>query len=169
VVSPYARSDPTRTESQSFRGGYAILEGGVPATSDGTVGAGCQAQPKGDPLIVVGDREGPKISCWMLGALRSSTWTRSPLRRGKDRHEEGNSETGVLEISAIGLDCIGLSPNYGESVHTASTSCTSKESIRRCRSKTSLAPVRDFITGCWPTVWCATYRTELTALNDDLQ
>jgi hypothetical protein len=23
--------------------------------------------------------------------------------------------------------------------------------------------VRDFITGCWPTVWCATCWTELTA------
>ena len=46
---------------------------------------------------------------------------------------------------------------------------TSTESIRRCRSKTLPGPVRDFITGCWPTVWCATCWTELTALSDDLR
>ena len=34
-LSLYARSDPARTERSSFRGGYAILEGGVPAMSGG--------------------------------------------------------------------------------------------------------------------------------------
>jgi hypothetical protein len=46
------------------------------------------------------------------------------------------------EASAIGLGCIGLSPYYGDPVDTASTSCTSKESIRRCRSKTLPGPAR---------------------------
>jgi hypothetical protein len=35
VVSPYARCDPTRTGRPSCRDGYAILEGGVGATSAG--------------------------------------------------------------------------------------------------------------------------------------
>jgi hypothetical protein len=29
--------------------------------------------------------------------------------------------------------------------------------------------VRDFITGCWPRVWCADCWTELTAFSDDLR
>jgi hypothetical protein len=44
VVSPYARSDPTRAERTSWCPGYAILEGGVPLRQAGTFGAG----PSGD-------------------------------------------------------------------------------------------------------------------------
>ena len=81
VVSPYARSDPTRAERTS----------------------------------------------WCPG-MRSSKAAYRYVRRGP-------SGPG---LRAMGLGCIGLSPAYGDPVDTASTSCTSTESIRRCRSKTLL-------------------------------
>jgi hypothetical protein len=73
-------------------------------------------------------------------------------------------QLGALEVSAIGLGCMGLSTNYGEPVDTdhgmqligtahssrccnacrptASTCSTSTASTPRCRSRTSPAPSR---------------------------
>ena len=131
VVSPYARCDPARTGRPSCRDGHTILEGGVRATSGGDlrgpgVNGSRNVSPRSLSSLKTSDvGTAPKISCWMIGALRSSTSCRqnrrrpgrmsstdattprttvntvsssgnetsqrTPLRRGKDKHEEGNS------------------------------------------------------------------------------
>ena len=71
--SPYARSDSTRTRTPILpRDGYAIPGGGVPATSGGAFMAGINGMPKRVPFSsskTSNVATGPKISCWMIGAL----------------------------------------------------------------------------------------------------
>jgi len=77
VGSPYARSDLTRTGRPSCRDGYAILGGGVPLRQAEDLWDGVSTAAEMPPSFSSSKTSNvatvPKISCWMIGASKSST------------------------------------------------------------------------------------------------
>jgi hypothetical protein len=90
-----------------------------------------------------------------------------PLCGGeKDKHEEGNSEQVPWRFRRSGSAALASAPTVGPSRHRIDFLYEQRFDPEVPIEDVGGA-VRDFISGCWPTVWCATCWTELTALSHD--
>ena len=130
---------PNRTPILPRRGTRSS-KAAYPLRQAGTFAAQCQQQPKSDPLAA---------KCQRLAGLQ-------PLsRRRASVDPEADALTAQARPAMLGNVIVlmkALRPSRGPS-RRIPTRMYVAESIQAWNAA---GAVRDFITGCWPRVWCAT-------------